>query len=114
VFLVSDFLTERFDNPLRIASKKHDTVAINISDIYESQLPDVGMMQIYDAESGNISLIDTSSKSVRENYKQWWESHQKSLETVCSKSNVDLIQIRTDQSYIVPLQNFFKKRERRR
>jgi uncharacterized protein (DUF58 family) len=114
VFLVSDFLTSRFDNPLRIASKKHDTIAINISDIYEEQLPDVGMMQILDAESGSISLIDTSSRNVRENYKQWWESHQKGLESVFTKTNVDLIQIRTDQSYIVPLQNFFKKRERRR
>jgi uncharacterized protein (DUF58 family) len=114
VFLVSDFLTERFDNPLRIASKKHDTIAIHISDIYEEQLPDVGLMQIFDAESGDISLIDTSSKSVRENYKQWWDSHQKSLDNVFTKSNVDLIQIRTDQSYIVPLQNFFKKRERRK
>jgi len=114
VFIVSDFMDNKFDEPLRIASKKHDTIAIQIYDKFEERLPDGGLMQIMDAESGIIKWYDTSDKKVRDEYSHWWESQQKTLNSIFTKNRVDLIKICTDESYIIPLKNFFKTREHRR
>ncbi len=114
VFVISDFLGSDYEAALRIASKKHDTIAVQIYDKAEAELPQVGIIRIFDAETGKFSWVDTSSKSVRENYKDWWDGNQKSLSILLNKNKVDLIKIRTDESYISPLQNFFKKRENKR
>jgi uncharacterized protein (DUF58 family) len=115
VFIVSDFLdSPNFDAALRIASKKHDTIAVQVYDTAEAELPKVGVVRVLDAESGKYMWVDTSSKSVRENYKDWWESNQKMLTNLLNKNKVDQVKIRTDESYIAPLQNFFKKREHKR
>ena len=114
VFLVSDFLSGDYDAALRIAAKKHDTIAVQIYDKSEAELPNVGILRVMDSETGNFSWVDTSSKNVRENYKEWWDSSQKNLSSLLNKNKVDLIKIRTDESYIAPLQNFFKKREHKR
>lgn len=114
VFILSDFLDNKFDEPLRIISKKHDTIAVQIYDKIEEQLPDMGLIQIKDSESNNIKWFDTSNKKVRDTYKIWWESKQKELNNLFNKNRVDVIRIRTDENYIIPLQKFFKKRENRR
>ncbi len=114
VFLLSDFLDDKFDEPLRIASRKHDTIAIQVYDQFEQNLPDAGLIQFKDAESGEIKWLDTSNKKLRQNYNIWWDSQQKNLNSIFTRNRVDLIRIRTDESYINPLQNFFKKRESRR
>lgn len=114
VFVVSDFLSDDYESALRIASKKHDTIAVQIFDKSEAELPKVGVIRIFDAESGKYMWVDTSSRSVRENYKDWWNGNQKKLTNVLNRNKVDLIKIRTDESYIAPLQNFFKKRENKR
>jgi len=114
VFLVSDFLSGDYDAALRIAAKKHDTIAVQIYDKSEAELPNVGVMRVLDAETKQFTWIDTSSRNVRENYKEWWDSSQKNLSSLLNKNKVDLIKIRTDESYIAPLQNFFKKREHKR
>ena len=114
VFIVSDFISDKFHEPLRIASRKHDTIAVQIYDSFEEKLPDTGLIQISDAETGAVNWFDTSNKKVREKYFDWWNSKQKNLESTLLRNRVDLIKIRTDESYIVPLQNFFKKRENRR
>ena len=114
VFLVSDFLSGDYDAALRIAAKKHDTIAVQIYDKSEAELPNVGILRVMDSETGKFSWVDTSSKNVRENYKEWWDSSQKNLSSLLNKNKVDLIKIRTDESYIAPLQNFFKKREHKR
>ncbi len=114
VFLISDFISDNFEEHLKIASNRHDTIAVQIYDIYEDELPKVGLMRILDPETGNIRWIDTSDEKVRQNYTSWRETMQKNLNNVFTRHKVDMISIRTDESYISPLQNFFKKRERRK
>lgn len=114
VFLISDFITGNFEEHLKIASNRHDTIAVQIYDIYEDELPKAGMIRILDPETGNMRWIDTSDEKVRQNYISWRETMQKNLNNVFTRNKVDMIRIRTDESYIAPLQNFFKKRERRK
>lgn len=113
-FVISDFLTSDFELPIRIAGKKHDTIALQIYDEREMQLPDIGLVQLRDLESGIERWIDTSSSFVRENYSDSWKSHIKNLKTLCMKNNIDLVQINTGGDYIKPLINFFKNRTKRR
>ncbi len=114
VFLLSDFISGDYEAALRIASKKHDTIAVQIYDKSELELPKVGVVRVLDAETGKFMWVDTSSKSLRDNYQDWCDSNNKYLSTVLNRNKVDLIKIRTDESYISPLQNFFKKREQKR
>lgn len=113
VFIVSDFIDKGFDDALSIVSKKHDTIAINIYDKRESELPNVGMLRIADTEGQSTKWIDTSKKSVREEYRKWWNERENSLKSLFLKNKIDLIKIRTDESYIIPLTNFFKLRGKR-
>jgi uncharacterized protein (DUF58 family) len=114
VFVLSDFLSNEYDSAIRIAAKKHDTIAVQIYDKAEEDLPKIGVTRMMDSETGKHFWVDTSSSSVREAYKDWWDSNQKSLNMTLNKNKIDLIKIRTDESYIAPLQNFFKKRENKR
>lgn len=114
VFILSDFISKDFEEPLKIAAKKHDTIAINIFDQRESELPNVGLIYAQDNEIGDLVWLDTSSSSVREKHKEWWLNHQKKLDETFNFNSVDSIRIRTDQSYITPLINFFRQRERRK
>ncbi|GAB1370968.1 DUF58 domain-containing protein [Candidatus Kapaibacterium sp.] len=114
VFVISDFISKDYDAALKVASKKHDTVAIQIYDIAEEELPKVGIIRMLDSETNQHLWVDTNSKNVRESYKNWWDSNQKMLNISLNKNKVDLIKIRTDESYIGPLQNFFRKRENKR
>lgn len=114
VFVMSDFLTGNFEDAIRIASKKHDTIAFHIYDAREESLPDIGLVRIKDSETSAVKWIDSSSKFVRDSYSRWWQSRQSEMNEVFSKSGVDVVKIRTDESYIAPLKNFFKKRGIRR
>jgi len=114
VFLISDFISGNFEEHLKIASNRHDTVAVQIYDIYEDELPKAGLIRILDPETGNSRWIDSADEKVRQNYKSWRETMQKNLNNIFTRNKVDMIKIRTDESYIAPLQNFFKKRERRK
>ncbi len=113
-FIISDFLSKDFEGPLKIAGQKHDTVAVQIYDIREAELPKMGMIRIRDAETGDMMWVDTSSNKVRENYQNWWNEKQIRLKDVFNRSNVDVINLRTDESYVAPLKAFFKLRGRRR
>lgn len=113
-FIMSDFISSDFEKPLKIASRKHDTIAMQVYDKRESEIPNLGLVNIKDAETGELRIIDTSSKSLRDNYKLSWENRQTKITRLLNKCKVDLIQIRTDESYIVPLRNFFKTRGKKR
>ncbi len=112
-FLISDFLGSGFNNALKIAARKHDLVAIRIHDRYEAQLPDLGLIRLHDAESGKLLWVDSSLRSVREQYNRNWLMQQKELDTIFARSGVDQAKIATDQNYVQPLINLFKKREKR-
>ncbi|MCB0396324.1 MAG: DUF58 domain-containing protein, partial [Flavobacteriales bacterium] len=107
-FLISDFMDSGFERPLRIANKKHDMVAVRIFDIREQELPDVGLVRFRDPETDKVQWVDTHSKEVRKHYFQQGRQHEAFLKDAFLKSGVDNMKIRTDESYVRPLMNFFK------
>lgn len=113
-FLISDFLSGDFQTPLRIANKKHDMIAIKVSDPRELGFGNYGLMELEDAETGKVMLIDTSSVQFRSAFVARAEESNATLKRALQVIDLDFIQIRTDQSYIVPLIQFFKMREKRR
>jgi len=112
-FLISDFLDEGYDKPLRIVSRKHDLIAVNMYDPREVELPKVGLMKLKDAETGEEIWVNTSDRNVREQFGQYWRSEKEKRDRLFLTSKVDTIDIRIDQPYINPLVNFFRLRERR-
>jgi uncharacterized protein (DUF58 family) len=112
-FVISDFMDDNFADALKLAGKKHDVVGIRIYDQREEELPDIGLIKILDPETGNSHWLDTSSRSTRNEYKKNWIDNNKKLENIFRKSGVDSVSIRTDRSYVQPLMNLFKRRERR-
>jgi hypothetical protein len=113
-FLVSDFMNKGFSDALKIAGRKHDLIGLHVYDERESELPDMGLAKIIDAESQREMWIDTSDKTVRANYNKWFVENQKQLKDLFGKSGSDLVSIRTDESYIISLMNMFKQRQSRR
>ncbi len=110
-FLISDFIVEQdFKNPLTIANRKHDLVAIQVYDRRVEELPDVGLMKVADAETGHTQYIDTSSAKLRKIHHDWWVQKQTRLQDTFTKSNVDSISVRTDQDYVKQLMSLFAKR----
>lgn len=110
-FLISDFLSQDFEAPLRIANKKHDVVAVRIHDKREEELPNVGMVQMKAAETEETYWIDTGKKAIRSQFKSNYLKHQAQLLQLFRNCGVDTIDLRTDQDYVKPLIRFFKRRE---
>ncbi len=110
-FLISDFINKgNYQDALTIANRKHDVVAIQVYDHRETELPNVGLMKIKDAETGKERWIDSSSKQVRELYKVWWEERQSDMNKAFNKSRVDAVSIRTEDDYVKALIALFDKR----
>ena len=110
-FMLSDFIDEKdFRNALTIANRKHDIVAIQVYDRRITDLPNVGLMKVRDAETGHEQWIDTSSRALRRAHNEWWLQRQGMLNETFTKSNVDSVSIRTDQDYVKALLNLFAKR----
>ena len=110
-FVLSDFIDEKdFRQPLTIANRKHDVVAVQVYDRRVAELPDVGLMQIRDAETGEEMLIDTSSKKVRNQHAAWWRGQQNRLRDTFTRSGVDNVSVRTDQDYVSALRGLFRQR----
>lgn len=112
-FLVSDFMTAGFEQPLKIAAKKHDLVALRITDKREFQLPDIGLVKVLDNETGETRWLDTSSRAIREQYTVRSREHEDWLRYTFNKSGVDTAVLTTGQSYVQPLMSLFKRRERK-
>lgn len=113
-FLISDFMDEDFEDAIKIANRKHDLIAVQIYDEREHKLPNVGLVKMKNAETGKQMWVDTSSKRIRHNYKMNGLRSEKRLSEIFLKSGVDAAKVRTDQDYVKPLINLFKKRESRR
>lgn len=110
-FLISDFIDNGdFASPLIVANKKHDIVAIQVYDRRLSDLPDVGLLRVRDAELGSEIYIDTSLKSVRKAHYDSWLERQNNLKKIFTRSKVDSVSIRTDQDYVKALIELFAKR----
>jgi len=109
-FILSDFMAPPFIDPLRIASGKHDLVALNIYDRRESEMPDVGFVRVTDPETGTENWIDTSSARIRKEYTNRWNKHFESVSNSFVSCGIDSVTISTGDDYIKPLISLFKHR----
>lgn len=110
-FLLSDFIDQHdYSNALTIANRKHDVVAIRVYDKRMEELPDVGLMRLTDAESGQEMYVDTSSAAVRKAHRQWFEDNTSRIQDCLTRSSVDSVSVRTDQDYVKALMGLFAKR----
>jgi len=112
-FLVSDFITEGFERALRIANKRHDITAVSITDPRELEIPNVGFVELEDAETGGITLVDTSDRKMTERFNRFNTKNMQDRANLFRGMGVDLIDVRTDSSYVEPIMKFFRTREKR-
>lgn len=111
VFLISDFYDQHpFNDALKIANRKHDLVALRVLDKHEQSLPDVGMIKLMDNETGQMIWINTGDKNFRKQFEMNRLKHEDTLKDAFNRSGIDYTNIYTNESYIVPLMNLFKKR----
>lgn len=111
-FMLSDFYQHKtFAKELQICNRKHDVVAIQVYDKRDTELPDIGMMRVRDAETGHEQYLDTSSKKVRNAYREQWKKRQERLYETFTHSGVDSVAISTNDDYVKHLMMLFKKRK---
>jgi len=113
-FLISDFIDTGFEDALKIAGRKHDLVALHIMDRRDQDLPDMGLVRLYSKETGKSIWVDTSSKTVRNNYRNHAMQRLNMLDQAFRKSGVDFARIATGEDYVKPLLGLFKVRGARR
>lgn len=110
VFMISDFMSENYEQTLKIASKKHDITGVRVYDIREEKIPNLGMVTMLDAETGKIQLIDTGSKTVRMNYEKHYQERVNYFKEIFSKSGAGVVNTRVDENYVTKLLGYFKSR----
>jgi uncharacterized protein (DUF58 family) len=113
-FLISDFIDTGFEDALKIAGRKHDLVALHIYDVRDQEIPDIGLVRLYSKEAGESILVDTSSKTVRNYYRNHAAKRLSMLDQAFRKSGVDFARIATGEDYVKPLLGLFKVRGARR
>lgn len=110
-FLISDFIDEHdYSQALTIASNKHDVIAVQIYDKRDEQMPDVGLMQISDLETGEMRWINTSSSAIRKAYSKWWYQRQQQMSETLNRCRVDMASILTNEDYVKSLMGLFQRR----
>ena len=112
-FLVSDFIAEHYEKPLRIASARHDLIPIQVVDPREEELPDVGLALFEDLESDDVIEVDTGDPRVRKAYQRRVARHRQKREEMFRRLSVDHITVQTDRDYVRPLTDLFRRRARR-
>ena len=113
VFLISDLLDQGFEQSLKVANRRHDIVVIQIVDSREQELPDAGILEIRDAETGEIICVDTSLPSIRKTYRDNWNRNQERLSRLFESHGIDHLTIEAGKPYNVPLVRFFEQRAKR-
>ena len=110
VFVLSDFIADDYKQTLKIAASKHDVTGIRIYDKKEEAIPNLGMVQMQDEETGEMLLVNTSSKTVRTNYSKYYNEKVDFYKDTFSKSGAGTIHCRVDESYVKKLLGYFKQR----
>ena len=110
VFLISDFMSDEYENTLKIASKKHDITGIRVFDIREEKLPNLGMVPMLDAETGETQLVNTGSKAIRLAYEKGYQNKVDYFIETFRKSGSGVVNTRVDESYVTKLLSYFKSR----
>ncbi len=113
VFVVSDFLADGYAQPLRVAARKHDLIAITVTDPREQELPPVGLLSLEDAETGDRVLVDASDRKTRERYRAWALGRRQERENLFRSVGIDSLELHTDRPYDRALVTFFHRRARR-
>ena len=113
IFLLSDFLDEGFELPLQLVSRKHDLILLRLEDPTEKDLPNLGLVKWYDPETLEEAWLDTSSASVREQFRQRVMQRRTEFDNFCKRHAIDLISIDTHRSYVKPLMDYFITRSAR-
>lgn len=111
-FVLSDFLDHSFEDAIKVAGKKHDVIGIKLYDAMDMQLPDVGLMEMEDGETGKKLWVDTHDFTVRKNYQDTFFQHTEWCKNSFLQAGADLLHIRTDEDYVKVLQKFFIGRNR--
>ena len=109
-FVLSDFLTRGYEDALRLAARRHDVVGVRVTDAREASLPDVGLIRVQDAETGQLDWLDTSSAAVRERYESWYQENYQYFRSTFLRSGADVVDLKTHESYVNALLAFFQKR----
>lgn len=110
VFLISDFMVKDYEHTLKIASKKHDLTGIRVFDRREEALPNIGMVNMLDAETGETLWVDTNSKTVRQNYEKHYRDNVHYFTNTFSRCGAGSVSSRVDESYVTKLLGYFKSR----
>lgn len=110
VFLISDFMVKDYEQTLKIASKRHDVTGIRVFDQREESIPNIGIVNMIDAETGETLLVDTTSKKVRMDYEKYYRENVDYFKDIFSKCGAGTISSRVDESYVTKLLGYFKAR----
>lgn len=110
VFVLSDFITDGYEQTMKIAANKHDITGIRIYDQREEKIPSLGIVQMEDEETGELVLINTSSKKIRTNYEVYYKERVAYFKETFKRSGAGVIDVRTDESYVKKLLGYFKRR----
>ena len=110
VFILSDFMTDDYEKTMKIVGKKHDVTGIRVYDEKEEAIPNLGMVQMQDEETGELMLVNTGSKTIRNNYSKHYNERVNYFEGAFKRSGSGVIHTRTDESYVKKLLGYFKRR----
>jgi uncharacterized protein (DUF58 family) len=111
VFVISDFMTDdNYEHTLKIAGKKHDLTGIRVYDAREEKMPNIGMVNMLDAETGETMLVNTGSKAVRLEYEKYYQEKMKFFKETFSRCGSGTVNTRVDESYVTKLLGYFKSR----
>ena len=114
VFTISDFRDTGFQKLLKVTARRHDVIAVSVDDPREYELPNMGFVELLDPETGEPTLIDTGSKSVRNEFARRSQEFLVNRDEVLQSAGIELLTVTTEKGYIDPLLKFFQKREKRR
>ena len=112
-FVVSDFFDEDYIRSMQMASRKHDIIAVLITDPRESEIPNVGLISVFDQESGITQQVDSGSQIARKRFRDLSSQRVEQLEQNLRRAKIDFIHVDVSESVIDPLAKFFRMRERR-
>ncbi|MEO6169018.1 MAG: DUF58 domain-containing protein [Chitinophagales bacterium] len=113
LFVLSDFMSQNFEPMLRITARKHDIVGIHVYDKRETALPDMGLINVQDTETGKVMCVDTSSAALRKFYSEKYKEQVEKVEAAFQRSGVDSVSINTRDNYIRSLMTLFERRTKR-
>lgn len=110
IVLISDFQSKPYETSMKVVNRRHELVPVQVTDPLEYELPNLGLLPLRDAETGETIMVDTSLPSVRKDYHQRRQTYQERLEATIRRYKIDMVNVQTNKSYIRPLMRFFQRR----